>query len=395
MFKNPIYLIVIHYSEIALKGNNRKFFENLLINNIRKHISHLKYSSITHHESRILVNDIAINDWESFKNCLSNVMGLKNFTLMIKCKSEIDELKSTVVQLIGRKKFKNFRITARRNYKKLIFTSQDANMIIGEFVQKKFKKPVNLNFPDLNIHIELLKDFSLIGNEKTNGFSGLPANCQEKALSLISSGIDSPVASFEMIKRGVIVDYIHFHSYPAINKQSISNVKKILDVLSKYQLKSTLYLVPLLSIQEKIMEIIPDKYWVIFFRRYMIKIANDIALQNRYIALITGDSIGQVASQTLSNIRAISDVSNLPIIRPLSGLNKEDIVNKAEIISTYNISIEPYEDCCSFFVPPHPETKAKMDIINRLDKTLKIDEIYNQTLKNIEMQKFKYMGESK
>ena len=395
MSKNPIYLIVIHYSEIALKGNNRKFFENLLINNIRKHISHLKHSSITHHESRILVNDIAINDWESFKNCLSNVMGLKNFTLMIKCKSEIDELKSTVVQLIGRKKFKNFRITARRNYKKLIFTSQDANMIIGEFVQKKFKKPVNLNFPDLNIHIELLKDFSLIGNEKINGFSGLPANCQEKALSLISSGIDSPVASFEMIKRGVIVDYIHFHSYPAINKQSISNVKKILDVLSKYQLKSTLYLVPLLSIQEKIMEIIPDKYWVIFFRRYMIKIANDIAFQNRYIALITGDSIGQVASQTLSNIRAISDVSNLPIIRPLSGLNKEDIVNKAEIISTYNISIEPYEDCCSFFVPPHPETKAKMDIINRLDKTLKIDEIYNETLKNIEIQKFKYMGESK
>ena len=395
MSKSPIYLIVIHYSEIALKGNNRKFFENLLINNIRKHISHLKHTSITHHESRILVNDIAINDWEFFKNCLSNVMGLKNFTLMIKCKTDIGALKSTVVQLIDKKNFQNFRITARRNYKKLTFTSQDANIIIGEFVQRKFKKPVNLSHPDLNIHVELLKDFSLIGNEKINGFSGLPANCQEKALSLISSGIDSPVASFEMIKRGVIVDYIHFHSYPAINKQSISNVKKILNVLSNHQLKSTLYLVPLLSIQEKIMEIIPDKYWVIFFRRYMIKIANDIALKNRYIALITGDSIGQVASQTLSNIRAISDVSDLPIIRPLSGLNKEDIVNKAEIISTYNISIEPYEDCCSFFVPPHPETKAKMDIINRLDKTLKIDEIYNKTLKNIEAQKFKYRGESK
>ena len=395
MSKSPIYLIVIHYSEIALKGNNRKFFENLLINNIRKHISHLKHSSITHYESRILVNDIAINDWKFFKNCLSNVMGLKNFTLMIKCKTDIGALKSTIVQLIDKKNFQNFRITARRNYKKLTFTSQDANIIIGEFVQRKFKKPVNLSHPDLNIHVELLKDFSLIGNEKINGFSGLPANCQEKALSLISSGIDSPVASFEMIKRGVIVDYIHFHSYPAINKQSISNVKKILNVLSNHQLKSTLYLVPLLSIQEKIMEIIPDKYWVIFFRRYMIKIANDIALKNRYIALITGDSIGQVASQTLSNIRAISDVSDLPIIRPLSGLNKEDIVNKAEIISTYNISIEPYEDCCSFFVPPHPETKAKMDIINRLDKTLKIDEIYNKTLKNIEVQKFKYRGESK
>ena len=395
MPKNPLYLIVIHYSEIALKGNNRKFFENLFINNIRKHISHLKYSSITHYESRILINNIDINDWKFFKNCLSKVMGLKNFTLMIKCKSDIEELKRTAVQLIDNKNFKNFRITARRNYKKLTFTSQDANMIIGEFVQKEFKKPVNLNSPDLNIHLELLKDFSLIGNEKINGFSGLPANCQEKGLSLISSGIDSPVASFEMIKRGVIVDYIHFHSYPAINKQSISNVKKILDVLSSYQLKSTLYLVPLLSIQEKIMEIIPDKYWVIFFRRYMIKIANDIALKNGYIALITGDSIGQVASQTLSNIRAISDISDLPIIRPLSGLNKEDIVNRATTISTYNISIEPYEDCCSFFVPPHPETKANMDIINRLDKTLKIDKIYNKTLKNIEIQKFQYKGESK
>ena len=127
----------------------------------------------------------------------------------------------------------------------------------------------------------------------------------------------------------------------------------------------------------------------------MIKIANDIALKNGYIALITGDSIGQVASQTLSNIRAISDVSDLPIIRPLSGLNKEDIVNRATTISTYNISIEPYEDCCSFFVPPHPETKANMDIINRLDKTLKIDKIYNKTLKNIEIQKFQYKGESK
>ena len=222
----------------------------------------------------------------------------------------------------------------------------------------------------------------------------MPANCQEKALSLISSGIDSPVASFNMIKRGVTLDYIHFHSYPAINKQSINNVKKILNVLSKYQLKSNLYLVPLLKIQQKIMEVVPDKYWVIFFRKYMIKIANDIAIKNNAVALITGDSIGQVASQTLSNIYAISNDSILPIIRPLSGLNKEEIINQANQIGTYEISIEPYEDCCSYFVPPHPETKAKIEQVNQITKKLDLEQLYNEVISDIETLKFKYIGDA-
>ena len=387
-----IYLIVIHYSEIALKGKNRKYFENLFINNIRKHIQGFQYSSIRLYESRILVNDVNPNDWINLKKILFNVMGLENFILMIQCKSELEDLKKASIHLITNKTFKNFRITTKRNYKNLPFTSQDVNIIIGEFIQKKSLKPVNLDSPDLNIYVELLKDFSLIGVEKIHGFSGLPANCQEKALSLISSGIDSPVASFEMIKRGVSLDYIHFHSYPAINRQSINNVKKILKQLVNYQLNTTLYLVPLLTIQKQIMEIIPDKYWVIFFRRYMVKIANDIAHKYKAIALVTGESIGQVASQTLSNIRAIDNVCDLPIIRPLSGLNKEEIINKAKRINTYNISIEPYEDCCSFFVPPHPETKAKMNIINKLDQTLNID--YNQVMQEIEVQHFKYNGDN-
>ena len=387
-----MYSIVIHYSEIALKGKNRKYFENLFINNIRKHIQGFQYSSIRLYESRILVNDVNPNDWINLKKILFNVMGLENFILMIQCKSELEDLKKASIHLITNKTFKNFRITTKRNYKNLPFTSQDVNIIIGEFIQKKSLKPVNLDSPDLNIYVELLKDFSLIGVEKIHGFSGLPANCQEKALSLISSGIDSPVASFEMIKRGVSLDYIHFHSYPAINRQSINNVKKILKQLVNYQLNTTLYLVPLLTIQKQIMEIIPDKYWVIFFRRYMVKIANDIAHKYKAIALVTGESIGQVASQTLSNIRAIDNVCDLPIIRPLSGLNKEEIINKAKSINTYNISIEPYEDCCSFFVPPHPETKAKMNIINKLDQTLNID--YNQVMQEIEVQHFKYNGDN-
>ena len=386
------YSILIHYSEIALKKNNRKFFEKIFINNIKSHINGLKYFNIKLYEARVFIHDINIKDWEEFKLRLLNVMGLKNFTLMIKTKSEIEEINIAAFELTKDQTFKSFRVTSKRNYKKLDFTSQDINVKVGKYIQNKTNKSVNLNYPDLTVYIELLRNNSFVGIDKNNGYSGLPANCQERALSLISSGIDSPVASFDMIKRGVTLDYVHFHSYPAINKQSINNVKKILDVLNQYQLKSKLYLVPLLKIQQKIMEVVPDKYWVIFFRRYMIKIANYIAIKNKAVALITGDSIGQVASQTLSNIYAISNESTLPIIRPLSGMNKEDIINKAIKIQTYDISIEPYEDCCSFFVPPHPETKAKIDLVDKISSKLVIDEVYQEVINSIETYEFKYTG---
>tara|TARA_Y100000588_G_scaffold301433_1_gene323330 strand:+ start:1026 stop:2213 length:1188 start_codon:yes stop_codon:yes gene_type:complete len=387
------YSILIHYSEIALKKNNRKFFEKIFINNIQSHLSGLKYSSIKLYEARVFIHNVNINHWEKFKKRLFNIMGLKNFVLMIKTTSDINAINKASLHLVKNKKFNSFRITSKRNYKKLDFNSQDANIKVGEFIQTKTKKSVNLDFPELTIHIELLKKNSYVGIDKNNGYSGLPANCQERGLSLISSGIDSPVASFEMIKRGVTLDYVHFHSYPAINKQSINNVKKLLDVLSTYQLKSTLHLVPLLDVQKKIMEVVPDKYWVIFFRKYMIQIANDIAAKNNALALITGDSIGQVASQTLSNIHAISNESQLPIIRPLSGMNKEDIINRAVKIGTYDISIEPYEDCCSFFVPVHPETKAKLDQVNQISLKIDMDDIYVNTMSNIELHEFKYRGD--
>ncbi len=387
------YSILIHYSEIALKKDNRKFFEHLFINNIRSHVSGLDYSLIKLYEARVFIHDINPNHWNQFKTRIANVMGLQNFALVIKTSSSMKDLENASLHLVKDRDFTNFRITTKRNDKDLDFTSQDVNIQIGAHIQLKTDKPVNLKFPSLTINIEILKKNSFVGVEKYNGFSGLPANSQEKALSLISSGIDSPVASFEMIKRGVNLDYVHFHSYPAINKQSINNVKKILQVLSEYQLKSTLYIVPLLSIQQKIMELVPDKYWVIFFRRYMIKIANDIAKKCNALALITGDSVGQVASQTLSNIRAISDVSDLPIIRPLAGANKADIINRATTINTYNISIEPYQDCCAFFVPAHPETKAKIDIINKIAETINLDDIYDEIINNIEIEKFKYTGD--
>ncbi len=389
----PTYTILIHYSEIALKKNNRSFFEKIFINNIKKHLKNLSFSNIKLSAARVFINNVDWNKWEDYSRRLNNVMGLKNATLMMEVDTNLESLKLASIDLVKEKKFINFRITTKRHHKQLKFNSQDANLLIGACVQKETNKPVNLNNPDLNIIIELLKNKSYIGFEKINGYSGLPAHCQEKAISLISSGIDSPVASFEMIKRGVNLSYIHFHSFPAVNQQSIDNVKIILEILTKYQLKSTLFLVPLLEIQQQIMAVIPDKYWVIFFRKYMVKIANNIANKIGAVALITGDSIGQVASQTLSNIRAIQESSELPIIRPLSGSNKEEIINKAKNIGTYNISIEPYEDCCSFFVPPHPETKAKLNQVHALENSLELDKVYKQTIDKIEQIEFEYLGD--
>ena len=392
MPKKFIYTILIHYREIALKKNNRIFFENIFINNIKTHIQNLSYKKIYLKAARVFISDINYNEWKQYKKILKNVMGLKNATLMIESETNLDNLKLASENLISKVRFETYRISAKRHDKSLLFDSQDVNIKIGQHIQDLTQKPVSLKFPDINIIIELLQKKSYIGFDHIKGYSGLPANCQEKALSLISSGIDSPVASFEMIKRGVNLDYVHFHSYPSTSMESIDNVKKILNVLSAYQLKSNLFLVPLLEIQQSIMAQIPDKYWIIFFRRYMIKIANDLSKNNNAIALITGDSIGQVASQTLSNIRAVSDVSVLPILRPLSGYNKEDIIDKAKKIKTYEISVEPYQDCCSFFVPAHPETKAKMTQIDILEKKLNLEDVYNKTLNNIEKCTFNYMG---
>ena len=392
MSKQFTYTILIHYSEIALKKNNRKFFEKIFINNIKVHTKNLSYKKIYLKAARIFISDINHNEWDHFKKILKNVMGLKNATLMIESETTIENIKSISEKLVSKVNFETYRITTKRHDKSLSFDSRDINIKIGQHIQDLTKKSVSLKFPDINIRIELLQHKSYIGFDQIKGYSGLPANCQEKALSLISSGIDSPVASFEMIKRGVSVDYIHFHSYPATSMASIENVKKLLNVLSNYQLKSNLFLVPLLEIQQSIMAQIPDKYWVIFFRRYMVKIANEVSKRSNAIALITGDSIGQVASQTLSNIRAISNISELPILRPLSGYNKEDIVNKAKAINTYDISVEPYQDCCSFFVPPHPETKARMTQVDILEKKLNLEDVYNKTLDNIEECTFNYMG---
>ena len=375
--------ILVHYHEIGLKGANRSWFEKIFINNIKTQLTNLPYSKVQIKAARILMFGIDSSQYAHYKERLKNVMGLKHAYLMSIVKLNENDIDEEVQKQISDLNFKTFRISTKRQDKNFHLTSPELNQLIGANVVKTTSKNVNLGNPDLNIIIELVNGKAYVGYKKISGYGGLPIGTGEKALSLISSGIDSPVASFLLLKRGVTIDYVHFHSVPSTSKQSINNVRKILSQLSKYQIKCNLYNIPLLEIQQKIMENSIDKYWVILFRKAMYGISKLLADKLGINALITGENIGQVASQTISNIRAASDSIDIPVLRPLAGMNKEEIVDIATEIGTYNISIEPYEDCCSFFVPAHPSTSSNVETIRNIEKTLKLDDLYHQLISSV------------
>jgi len=382
--------ILVHYHEIGLKGDNRSWFEKIFIANIKKQLNGLRYTKIKIIAARVLILDIDKNSYIEYHNCLKNVMGLKHAFMMSISKLDQDSINSEVQSQIKELKFSTFRVSTKRQDKNFEFTSQEINQIIGEKVAVKYSKKVNLKNPDLNIIIELVNGRAYIGHKKIKGFGGLPVGTGERALSLISSGIDSPAASFLLIKRGVDVNYIHFNSVPSTSMQSINNVKKILLQLSKYQISCNLYNVPLLNVQEKIMKSVPSKYWVIFFRKAMYSISNLLAHHLNISALITGENVGQVASQTISNIRAASEAVDLPVLRPLSGMNKEEIIDIATKIGTYDISIQPHEDCCSFFLPPHPATSAKLEEVESISNEIKLESMYSQLVSTLKEERISF-----
>jgi len=380
------YCIIIHYHEISLKGKNRSWFEKRLLKNIRKQLSGLPYSSVQHNASRVFCFGVEKEQWSDYGKRLKRVMGIKHATLMSQVPGEMEEIKEEVLQQLQGKTFDSFRISARRQYKEFPLTSQQINEKIGAVVQSAYNKPVNLKQAAINVMIQLIKGMAYVGCDRVYGYGGLPVGCSEEAVSMISSGIDSPVASFQMLKRGVDLTYVHFHSAPATNRQSIRNVKEILKVLAGYQIRCKLHLIPLLEIQQKIMAEAPNKLWVILFRRAMVKLSCMLADKEKIPALVSGESVGQVASQTLSNIRATSDAGDRPILRPLAGMNKDEIVGMAEKIGSYEISIEPYDDCCSFFIPIHPETKADLLTVKETEIQIDFGDLFRTALENTEIE---------
>ena len=381
------YCILIHYHELGLKKKNKTWFEKIFQKNINTHLKSLPFQNINTYASRVFVFGVDYEKWNDYKKILKNIMGLKNAILMYKIDADLIQIENVAKMLIKDKTFESFRISSRRQDKQFEYTSKEMDRLIGTEVQEACKKNVSLNKPDVNIMIEIVRGQAFVGTEKITGYGGLPNNTGETAISLLSSGIDSPVASFQILKRGVNLVYTHFHSAPATNKQSINNCKSIINTLSKFQPNTILYIYPLLEIQKLIMDKAPDKLWVIMFRRAMIKLSCLLAEELNAKALITGENIGQVSSQTLSNIHTISSMSNFPIIRPLAGHNKEEIINLAKMINTYEDSIAPHQDCCAFFTPIHPELKGHVKKIEYIESTLDTDNLYKEIIDKREVYK--------
>jgi len=286
-------------------------------------------------------------------------------------KKQIEDLAKKIIPLIPKKDWRSFKIEAKRTDKQFPVSSADINTILGRDIGGVISVPVNVKAPDLTISVDVEKENCFVYFEKIRGFGGFPVGVSGKALSLLSSGFDSPVASFLIAKRGVAVSFVHFHSYPQTSIQSIENVKRIVSRLAGYGIGTALHLVPLLAIQKEIALHAPADSMVLLYRRSMMRIASLIAAKEGAAALVTGESVGQVASQTLENIAVTNEAAGLPVLRPLAGHNKEEIIALAHTIGTYELSAQPYEDCCTLFIPAHPKTKGTIRNIKETEIQIK------------------------
>ena len=363
--------IIVHYDEIGLKGGNRKLFEYRLMDNIRGVLNGSKYTSVRRGFGRIIVELPKDHDFRAIEGKLSLVPGIVHFSRAHRSRWDIEALKEDLGDLVKEKSFASFRINTKRSDKTFPLNSTQVNSILGEYILRKTPDvKVDLKNPELTCYIELSNKEAYIYFEKIKGPRGLPSGISGKVGALLSGGIDSPVASYRIIRRGAVCVFIHFHSYPFTDKASIDKVVELANILNRYQLHSKLYLAPLAEIQQEIVAKTPPGLRVILYRRMMVRIAERLGRRDKVKALVTGDSLGQVASQTLENLAAVDQVATMPILRSLIGEDKLDITRQAQKIGTYETSIAPYQDCCSLFVPRRPETKANLEAVREAEEGL-------------------------
>jgi thiamine biosynthesis protein ThiI len=384
-------LIILHYGEIALKKGNRRFFEGQLKKNITQALTGLSYDALKIDFGRFLLFLNADSPLEAIIERLKHVVGLAHFNIAYPGSTDIDVLKNQVLEKLQQQTFDTFCIDTKRADKNFPLTSVEVNQIVGAHVHDTLKKSVRMRAPDLVCAIQIYNQKVLFSCERFEGLRGLPVNCSGRVVALLSSGIDSPVAIFRMLTRGCKVIMVHFHSYPFTDKNSYYNTIKLAEHLTRYQYHTDLYLIPLFKIQEAIIAHAPAKIRLLLYRRMMFRLAEMVAKKERAKALITGESLGQVASQTLENIAAISAVVSLPVLRPLIGTNKEMIMHEARAIGTYATSIEPYDDCCSFLVPSNPETRADVAELEAIEQKIEnLTELARQALQEAEIKKLNF-----
>lgn len=380
-------VIIISYGEIALKGQNKRFFENKLVNNIRHAITDLGKLKIYKEHSRIYI-DVEDYNEEEIINRVKKVFGVVSISPAKRFSVDMDLIKDMVLDEIKSRKteeeIKTFKIQSKRVDKKFPTSSMEISREIGAFVlNADHGLTVDVHNPDLLVNVEI-RNKAFVHSKKISGFGGLPLGTNGKALLLLSGGIDSPVAGWLVGKRGVEIEAIHFHSHPFTSERAKEKVIDLAKTLSIYCGKFKLYSINLLSIQKAINKNCPEGEMTILSRRFMMKIAEKIALKSNCDALITGESIGQVASQTTKSLHVTNAAVNLPVFRPLIAMDKVDIIDLSKKIDTYETSILPFEDCCTVFLPKHPVTQPKLVNILKSEALLDVDGLIQEVIDDME-----------
>ncbi|MBU0591610.1 tRNA 4-thiouridine(8) synthase ThiI [Candidatus Micrarchaeota archaeon] len=367
-------MLNIHCSEILLKGKNQRFFEDILLGNIKSALSEFGDVRPVSKRGRILVS---VSDEVRAKQKLMSVFGVDSILISVKCDRE--HIIEKVLSMADSFKGKSIRVHTKRCDKRFNLTSQQVNQIVGKALVEHGCS-VDLDNPEHTVFIEILGDCALISFEKTKCFGGLPVGSSGPVLSLLSGGIDSPVSSWMMMKRGCSVDFMHMHQFSSAKQPEISKIKDLVSAILPYSpVKMRLYLMPYVEFYKKSLSI-NQKNELVIFRRFLLRIANKLAEKHGYRGLVTGDSLGQVASQTLDNLFVTNEVSHYPVFRPLIAFNKQEIIDLAEKIGTYKISIQEYKDCCSLVAYKNPSTKAKLDFVKSTEDKIDIDGIVDKTL---------------
>ncbi|MBU8638551.1 tRNA 4-thiouridine(8) synthase ThiI [Bacillus pumilus] len=378
--------ILVRFGEISTKGKNRKKFIEKLRQHIRfvlKDFEALKYAS-DRDRITIMLNG---EDPEPISEQLKAVFGIQSFSLAVKCETNLDAIKEAALTAVQEvyEQGNTFKVSTKRSYKQFELDSNEMNREIGGHVLRNTENlTVNVKQPDVHLRIEIREQATYITFKDVKGAGGLPVGSSGRAMLMLSGGFDSPVAGYQAMKRGIQIEAVHFFSPPYTSERAKQKVIDLTECLAAYGGEIKLHIVPFTKIQELIHKQVPENYTMTSTRRMMLKIADKIREKRDALAIITGESLGQVASQTLESMYAINHVTNTPIIRPLIAVDKNDIIDEARRIGTYETSIQPFEDCCTIFTPPSPKTKPKLEKVERYESFADFEPMLDEAVEQIE-----------
>lgn len=390
--------LLIRYGELSTKGRNRNAFTGRLRDNIRYAFADLPKFKIITERDRMFIRPNEKETMDQIIERLPRIFGIQSFSPVASCSLDLEDIKQTATKVMDSldRTDKTFKVSVKRSYKPFEMETNELQQYVGSHVLRSFPEiKVQMKKPDIDLRVEVRKEGVYMSAEIIQGAGGLPIGSNGKSILMLSGGIDSPVAGYQMLKRGVRLDAIHFYSPPFTSELSKEKVMDLAEKLSRFGASVKLHIIPFTAIQQEIQKQIPDNVSMTTTRRMMLKVADLVREETKALAIITGESLGQVASQTLESLTAINAVTNTPVLRPLIAFDKLDIIKIAQEIDTYDVSIRPYEDCCTIFTPASPKTKPNLEKVEFYESFKSFDDMVTQAVSEREIMMFPKKKEDK